>query len=194
MAKVKFRERAIRAYLDPDSVGGLLRLEAPTLTRLFLGFLALFGLALLAAVVTDVKITARGRGLVRPHGGIFVVRAPSEGYVRWAVEPYGGLIVATWSDRDLGLSGRVALRGESGVETRLLRVDRPLARIPNLAIHLNRRVNDEGLKLNKQTDLPPMVALATSRCSGANLPRLMEIKRKWDPDNVFRHAQSVPLA
>ena len=89
-----------------------------------------------------------------------------EGYVRWAVEPYGGLIVATWSDRDLGLSGRVALRGEDGVETRLLRIDRPLARIPNLAIHLNRQVNAEGLKLNKQTDLPPVVALGEEDAEG----------------------------
>ncbi len=96
-----------------------------------------------------------------------------EGYVRWAVEPYGGLLVATWSDRDLGLSGRVALRGAGGVETRLLRVDRPIARIPNIAIHLNRKVNDEGLKLNKQTELPPVVALGTEDAEGEELFRAL---------------------
>jgi len=82
-----------------------------------------------------------------------------EGYVQWAVEPYGGVIYATWADRDLGLSGRVAVRTTAGVEMRLLRVDRPLARVANVAIHLNREVNKTGLLLNAQTHLPPLIGL-----------------------------------
>jgi aspartyl aminopeptidase len=46
------------------------------------------------------------------------------------------------------------VRTPAGIDTRLIRFDGPLARLPNLAIHMNRKVNDDGLKLNKQTELP----------------------------------------
>jgi aspartyl aminopeptidase len=82
-----------------------------------------------------------------------------EGYVQWGVEVYGGAIVATWADRDLGVCGRVALRDGDKIVERLVRIERPLARIPNLAIHLNREVNEKGLILNKQNHLPPVVGL-----------------------------------
>ena len=77
-----------------------------------------------------------------------------DGLLRLAVEVYGGPILATFTDRDLSLAGRVVLRGAAGLETRLLRFDQPLLRLPNLAIHMNREVNEQGLKLNKQTELP----------------------------------------
>ncbi|MFZ9889453.1 MAG: M18 family aminopeptidase, partial [Myxococcota bacterium] len=84
----------------------------------------------------------------------------NEGYRRWGVEVYGGALLATWLDRDLGISGRVIVRGVNGEpESRLLCIDRPLARIPNLAIHLNRGVNDDGLKVNAQRHLPPVLGL-----------------------------------
>ncbi len=84
----------------------------------------------------------------------------SSGYIQWGVERYGGPILATWTDRDLGISGRVALRGKDGkVKTALVKIDRPVARIPNVAIHYNREVNREGLKLNVQKHLPPIIGL-----------------------------------
>jgi aspartyl aminopeptidase len=79
------------------------------------------------------------------------------------VETYGGAIWATWTDRDLSIAGRVSLRDPDapmGVRSLLMRVERPLCLIPNLAVHLNRGVNDDGLKLNKQTQLPPVWAMA----------------------------------
>lgn len=86
--------------------------------------------------------------------------AASEGYVRWGVEVYGGVLLATWPDRDLGLAGRVFVRGKDGAaEERLIRVDEPVARIPNVAIHLNRGVNKDGLKLNEQTQIVPLLGL-----------------------------------
>jgi aspartyl aminopeptidase len=78
----------------------------------------------------------------------------SEGLARLGVEVYGGPILATFTDRDLSLAGRVVLKNGAGQETRLLRFERPLLRLPNLAIHMNRDVNEQGLKLNKQTELP----------------------------------------
>jgi aspartyl aminopeptidase len=82
-----------------------------------------------------------------------------DGLARLAVEVYGGPILATFTDRDLSLAGRVVLRTEAGQETRLLRFVQPLVRLPNLAIHMNREVNEQGLKLNKQTELPLILGL-----------------------------------
>ena len=80
----------------------------------------------------------------------------SAGYLRLATEIYGGPILATFTDRDLLLAGRVIVRDSSavdGVKTRLLRLDDCLVRLPNLAIHLNRGVNDDGLKIHKHSGL-----------------------------------------
>lgn len=83
----------------------------------------------------------------------------AHGQVLLDVEPYGGLLVATFADRDLALAGRVLVRTDAGVEPRLVRSAQPVARVPNLAIHLNRTVNDEGLKLNKHQHLSAVFAL-----------------------------------
>ncbi|MFJ1706745.1 M18 family aminopeptidase [Kitasatospora sp. NPDC088346] len=76
----------------------------------------------------------------------------SAGWRQVAVEIYGGVPLNTWLDRDLGLSGRLVLRDGS---TRLVQIDEPLLRVPQLAIHLDRQVN-EGLKLDKQRHLTPI--------------------------------------
>jgi aspartyl aminopeptidase len=70
------------------------------------------------------------------------------------VEVYGGPILATFTDRDLSLAGRIGLRGGNGPLSKLVRFAKPLVRLPNLAIHMNRNVNEDGLKLNKQMELP----------------------------------------
>lgn len=93
---------------------------------------------------------------------------PETGRAGWrqlGVEVYGGALVNSWLDRDLGLSGRVALRNSevaAGYETRLVKVDEPILRVPQLAIHLDREVNDKGLLLNKQQHLVPVWALGES--------------------------------
>lgn len=83
----------------------------------------------------------------------------TEGARMLGVEPYGGLIYATWLDRDLSLAGRLALADGSSV---LVDLERPLLRIPNLAIHLNRSVNTDGLVLNPQRHLAPMWGLESA--------------------------------
>lgn len=82
----------------------------------------------------------------------------SDGLVRIGVEVYGGPILATFTDRDLSIAGRVTLRTANGHDTRLLKFDDALMRLPNLAIHMNREVNDKGLVLNKQAELPLLFA------------------------------------
>lgn len=82
-----------------------------------------------------------------------------EGYRQLAVEVYGGALYSTWLDRDLSIAGRVVLAGEGAhVDTRLVRLDDLVLRVPNLAIHLNRGVND-SLQLNAQQHLAPVVGL-----------------------------------
>jgi aspartyl aminopeptidase len=82
----------------------------------------------------------------------------SAGWRQWGVEIYGGALNNSWLDRDLGLSGRVMLRDGT---SRLVKIDEPLARVAQLAIHLDREVNEKGVVLDKQLHLTPIVGLGT---------------------------------
>lgn len=81
------------------------------------------------------------------------------GYRQMAVEVYGGPLLNSWLDRDLGLSGRIVLRGSQGVAERLVHIPRPIARVPQLAIHLDRDISASGLLLNPQQHLSPIWGL-----------------------------------
>ncbi len=81
------------------------------------------------------------------------------GWDQLAVEVYGGPLLNSWLDRDLGLSGRVMVASPgtpAGFEQALVRIDDPVLRVPQLAVHLDRAVNTEGLRLNPQTQLVPV--------------------------------------
>lgn len=79
----------------------------------------------------------------------------ADGLMRLGVEVYGGPILATFTDRDLSLAGRIAYKNDQDqIAGMQVKFDQPLLRLPNLAIHMNRGVNEEGLKLQKQTELP----------------------------------------
>ena len=77
-------------------------------------------------------------------------------YTKMAVERYGGMIMSTWLDRPLSIAGRVTVETEEGVECKLVDIDRDLLLIPNVAIHMNRQVND-GYKWNPAVDLLPLM-------------------------------------
>lgn len=76
-------------------------------------------------------------------------------YVKLNVERYGGMICAPWFDRPLSVAGRVIVKEDGKLITKLVNVDKDLLMIPNLAIHMNREVND-GYKYNAQKDLLPL--------------------------------------
>ena len=74
-------------------------------------------------------------------------------YVKLNTEVYGGPIYSTWFDRPLSVAGRVTLRSENPLKPRVSLVDvkKPILIIPNLAIHMNRSVND-GYSYNAQKE------------------------------------------
>lgn len=86
------------------------------------------------------------------------LRKGTEPYMLLGVEKYGGPILHTWFDRELSLAGRVAVRVSAG-GLKCFPVDfkRPVVFIPSLAIHLNRKIN-EGLEINVQDDLSPVIS------------------------------------
>jgi len=82
------------------------------------------------------------------------------GWQLLGVEIYGGPLLNSWLDRDLGLSGRVAIRSSTGVQTRLVTINEPVLRVAQLAIHLDRGAN-EGLALNPQQHLTQLWGFST---------------------------------
>ena len=84
----------------------------------------------------------------------------SVGYRQLSVEVYGGVLLSTWLDRDLSVAGRLVFADGTA---QLVDVERPVCRIPNLAIHLNRDVNSTGLVLNAQTHLQPVLGLEAEK-------------------------------
>lgn len=81
--------------------------------------------------------------------------AVEEHYLKWNVEKYGGMILSTWLDRPLSVAGRVVYRSPDGLMTKLVNIDRNVAVIPNVAIHMNRDMN-KGIEYNPQTDMSPL--------------------------------------
>lgn len=81
-------------------------------------------------------------------------------YLKLNTEVYGGPILSTWFDRPLSIAGRVTLKGKNPFEpeVRLIDVNRPILIIPNLAIHMNKSVN-EGYEYNKQKDTLPLLTI-----------------------------------
>ena len=85
----------------------------------------------------------------------------SGAYAKVAVERYGGSILYSWLDRPLSVAGRVVVRTDDGVESRLVDLDRDLLTIPSVAIHFNRTVN-EGYKFNPAVDMLPLAGTSES--------------------------------
>ena len=76
-------------------------------------------------------------------------------YTQLNTEGYGGMLCAPWFDRPLSVAGRAVVKEGDSFVTRLVKVDRDLVMIPNVAIHMNRKIN-EGFEYNKQVDLLPL--------------------------------------
>ena len=116
------------------------------------------------------KPAAKGLRLAAAHTDFpcFRIKPAPEvtghGYGTLNVEGYGGMIVSTWLDRPLSLAGKVVTRTTDpfAPETHFVDFKRPLLTISNLAIHMNREVND-GYKWNKQKDVLPLATLVDKK-------------------------------
>jgi len=111
----------------------------------------------------------------------------TDGLLRLGVEVYGGPIIATFTDRDLSLAGRISYKdGQNNIVSQLLNFDRPLLRLPNLAIHMNRAVNEEGLKLHKQNELPLILSALAEEClPQACFSELMQEQSGYDAERIL---------
>jgi len=83
-------------------------------------------------------------------------------YVKLNVEKYGGMLYAPWFDRPLSVAGRILIKEGNQIQTKLVNINRDLMLIPNLAIHLNRKVN-EGYVYNAQEDMLPLFGDAAAK-------------------------------
>jgi len=91
-------------------------------------------------------------------------------YTRLAVERYGGMIMSSWLDRPLSIAGRALVETETGIESRLVSIDRDILMIPSVAIHMDRTVND-GKKWNPAVDLLPLLG---GKDAAGKLEKLIE--------------------
>lgn len=90
-------------------------------------------------------------------------------YIKLDTEAYSGAILSTWMDRPLSVAGRVTVKGEDLFHpaARLVNIKKPILIIPSLAIHMNRSVN-QGVELNKQKDMLPLLALVNESLEKGN--------------------------
>lgn len=133
------------------------------------------------------RASARGFMIAASHSDFPSFRVKMSGeqlgaYSRIDVEKYGGMIYYTWLDRPLSLSGRVIVRTESGIESRLVDVDADVAVIPSVAIHLNRAVND-GAKLNPAIDMLPLCGIG----NGGGLMESVARQLGVDSESIVSH-------
>lgn len=89
-------------------------------------------------------------------------------YTKLNVEKYGGMIMSSWFDRPLSVAGRVYVSTEQGIEKKMIHFDEDLLVIPNLAIHMNREVNN-GVKYSAQTDMCPVLSTTADKAQFVTL-------------------------
>lgn len=150
--------------------------------------------ALIAFVVGDGKIEEDGFRLIGAHtdSPSFRIKPNPEmivenSYLKLNTEVYGGPILNTWLDRPLSLAGRVTLESENPMhpENKLVNINKPILIIPNQAIHMNRKVN-EGIELNKQKDMLPLLSLINGEFEKDNyLVKLLAEELSVSPEKIL---------
>ena len=141
--------------------------------------------ALVAFIINSNNIENEGFRIISSHSDSpsFRIKPNSQmsvenTYLKLNTECYGGPILSTWLDRPLSIAGRVIVKGEGIInpKERLVNLKKPICIIPNVAIHLNKSIN-EGYKYNKQNDMLPLVGLINDTLEKDNF-LLNEISRE----------------
>jgi aspartyl aminopeptidase len=107
---------------------------------------------------------------VKPKGELL-----KEVYSSVRVEAYGGPILATWVDRELALAGRLFVREGGSVVSKLVNITRPVALVPNLAIHMNREIN-KGFEYNPHTHLAAIFAASDNPAKAGGLFEMIALE------------------
>ena len=106
-------------------------------------------------------------------------RDSSAGCIQLGVECYGGGLWHTWFDRDLGISGRVLVRDGEAIDQRLVKVDKPVARVSTLCIHLQSAEERSAFKINKENHLTPIISTDKFLLENQVKKQLTGSSEKW---------------
>lgn len=124
------------------------------------------GTSLIAFAVGDGYASGNGAAIVAGHIDALTAKLKpipklrtKAGYEQLGVAPYAGALSDTWWDRDLGIGGRVLVRENGKIKTKLVKLDWPIARIPTLAPHFGAAANGP---FNKETQMVPIIGLDSS--------------------------------
>lgn len=103
-------------------------------------------------------------------------------YMKLNTEGYGGMLCAPWMDRPLSIAGRVVVKDNDKLTTKLLCIDRDLLLIPNVAVHFNRDANN-GVSYNKQVDMLPLIG--GSECKEGDLKKLIAKELQVKEEDIY---------
>jgi len=148
--------------------------------------------SLIAFVIGSEKPFKTGFKIAGAHtdSPLLKIKAESEnrsaGCVRVATEIYGGPLITTWFDRDLGIAGRVMVKKAGKFQAKMVFIDKPVTLVPSLAIHLNREAN-KGFEFNKQNHL--QIILSSDSEAKNVLKTLIADKINEKPENI--HSMDV---
>jgi len=94
----------------------------------------------------------------------------TSGYLQLNTEVYGSPILSTWLDRPLSLAGRAFIKSDNPFvpKIKLINIKKPLAIIPNIAIHMNRTINN-GHDINFQKELLPIISTLSEKLADKNI-------------------------
>lgn len=138
------------------------------------------------------KNSAKGFHMVASHSDspTFKVKENPEmtvenQYVKLNTEKYGGMILSTWLDRPLSVAGRIAVRENGQIVTKLVNIDKDLLVIPNVAIHMNREMN-KGVEYNPQVDMLPLFGASEGAEEGSFLELIAKVA-DVQSENILGH-------
>ncbi len=150
--------------------------------------------SIIAFIVGSGKVENKGFRIIGAHTDSPTLKIKPEpeiisenSYLKINVETYGAAILSTWFDRPLSIAGRVSLMSSDPLKPNIktLNIRKPVLIIPNLAIHLNRSIND-GKKISKQKDMLPVLRLIEEEFEKDNyLKKLIAEQLKVQVDEIL---------
>ena len=106
------------------------------------------------------------------------------GYLKINIEPYGGMIYSTWTDRTLSLAGKVSYKENGEIKTELVNIDKDLLTIANPAIHMNREAN-KGFEINPQNHLYPIIETIEENFEAGFIENLLAEELGINKDSIL---------